>query len=786
MKKKTKQKLLNGCISAVVVFSSALSPLAVSAATTSNASSTVSRIFSRISGADRYTTAAKIAQQGWSGTCKNVVLSSGSDGSLVDALAAGPLAAQLKAPILLTDNGSVLNSAAKAELQRLQPTKVYITGGLGVIKQSVLDEIQGMGMTLVQLGGADRYETSVNIMKEMANQGADLSKIVMAAGWSSPADALSVAPIAAARKMPILATTQDQLPSVVKTYLDSIKDKISESYVVGGTAAVSDAVKAQLPGKVSRFAGQTRYDTNAEVLKGLANDYKNDKVYIANGESLVDALASVPLAAGEEAPVVLVNQQPDKAVKDFVKLNMSTADLVAIGGEGAVSDTEMNDLTSDVTYSTDSAVLGSTDASKPLELTDNVQITGNTVTLENAQADYSVYLKGNDITLSNLNVKGTVFIDPGDTGSATLDGVTAAKIVVLSGASDSIHIINSTANTLTVDSSSKVHVEAAGTTSINNTVVRTFSVIDANGGSMGQVVISSTPGQTPVVELRGTFTQPIEVSGQAELQAASGAVIPSVVINPGTPDQAVTLSGSYSAVEVQSPCKLVLSAATTVAAMKTTAQAEITVPQGSSISSLDSGTSGTVVSGGGTVNGQSTGTTPSTPTTGTGSTGSTGSSGGSSGGGGGGGGGGGTSTTTYTQIATYTLDNGTPVTLNGTSATIDLSASSGTSTISSLQITGNPADSTLVLTGITSPKTGSISGTVTSPTNQSNSLLFSSQTFTLPKTITMSDLLGSSISNGDVSVGSLRTLFGSSVTFNGTISSSGNATSNVSLTFKLE
>ena len=338
---KAKLKLLNGCLAVVVVLSSTLTPMFANAAT-SNVSSSVTRL----GGADQYETAALMAQKGWSGVTDSVVLSAGMNYTLVDALAAGPLAAKLKAPILLTDGGESLNSFAKTELQRLKPKTVYLTSGVAVIKPSVIAEIKALGITTVQLGGYDQYETSVNIAKELTNQGVNVFRVVLAAGWLSPADALSVASIAAAKGMPILTTTQGRLPDSVKTYLDSIRAKVTDSYVVGGSAVVSEAVQGQLPGQVSRYAGATKYDTNVQILKGFANEYNNAKVYVANGETLVDALAGVPLAAADGAPVVLVHQPLDAAIKDYVKLNMSTAEMVVLGGEAVVPAAVLNALTS--------------------------------------------------------------------------------------------------------------------------------------------------------------------------------------------------------------------------------------------------------------------------------------------------------------------------------------------------------------------------------------------------------------------------------------------------------
>jgi len=657
--KKTKQQLLNGCLAAAVALSTVLTPFTVSAATPAEQNTVT-----RIGGFDKFETAALMSQKGWTGTSDNVVLSAGMTYNLVDALAAGPLAAKLNAPILLTDGGQTLNSFAKAELQRLKPKKVYLTSGTAVIKPTVVQELKDMGITPVPLGGYDQYETSVNIAKELALQGVDISRVVLAGGWSSPADALSVSSIAAAQGMPILTTAQGQLPASVKAYLDSIKAKVTDSYVVGGTAVIADAVKGELPGKVTRYAGLTKYDTNVQILKNFAKEYKNDKVYVANGESLVDALAGVPLAAANRSPVVLVNQQIDNTTREFVKLNMSTDDMVVLGGEAAVSAAGIDAITSVLTYATADATVGSTDPSKPETLTENVKITGDGVTLKNVNADYSIYVKGNNITLNNLTVKGTVFVDPGEDGTATLDGVTAGNIVILSGAPHSVVLKKTTSGEITVSTDGNTNVVLESVTT-NGVTVQTYVVYETDasgsqvktgtvtinsgaGNDLGEVTIKSEQGKTTDVSLSGEFKQPIKVEGQGAttinaaagtvvasvtantnaltlagtgtytavvaqagtLTAAAGTTLPSVTVAAASPAQTVTLAGTITNV-TQTQGNLTLAAGTAVTSMTTTTSSTIIVPPTSSIGSLTS-TAPTppAIGGGGQVNGQ---TTPVTP-----------------------------------------------------------------------------------------------------------------------------------------------------------------------------
>lgn len=304
----------------------------------------VSTTVSRIGGVDQYETASKIAQQGWTGTSDAVVLAAGMTPNLVDALAAGPLSAQLKAPLILTDGGNQLNAWAKQELIRLKPSKAFITSGTAVIKSSVIGELKEMGITPVELGGYDQYATSVNIAKEMIKQGVQVSQVVVSAGWVTPADALSIAAIAATQGMPILSTTRDTLPPSVKSFLVSLSG-VTDSYVVGGTAVVGDTVQAQLPGTAHRYAGLNKYDTNIEVLKGFKDILHTDKIYVANGETLVDALAGVPLAAQSYSAILLTDQTLPTSSWGYALLNLPS-EVIALGGQAVVPQTVLEQVTS--------------------------------------------------------------------------------------------------------------------------------------------------------------------------------------------------------------------------------------------------------------------------------------------------------------------------------------------------------------------------------------------------------------------------------------------------------
>jgi putative cell wall-binding protein len=605
MMRKPNKTLISGCMALALTMSSAfLPPLAMAAPVNTQA---VSEDVVRLAGIDRYETAAKIAQQGWS-TAEYAVLSAGMDENLVDALTAAPVAKAKIAPILLTE-GTSLNANAEKELVRLGVKTVYVTSGTGVIQQPVLDKLTSMGIAIKPLGGSDRFETALNIAKELPK----FSELVVTTAWTN-ADALSVASIAAAKGVPILLSDVQSMPSSVSDYVNSVKAQVSKTYVLGGTGVVSEAVKAALP-SAERIGGVDRYATNQAILEAFASDLKPGQVFVANGQNshLVDSLAAAPLAGKSKSPVVLIDGQLSVATKNYMKLNLLTNKVVALGGETVVG-SEVSSLTAATVYAEEGAVKGSTDAANPEAIQDVLKITGKNVSVKNAKAEYSIYVQGDNVTLDNVTVVGTVFVDPGEAGTATLKGVKANKIVVMSGAKDSIHLENTSAGTLQVSSDSQTRVVATGTTQVGNTVVTAYAILDANGGNMGVVTVTTEPGKVASVELRGTFTEAVVVKGEVTLKASANAVVPSVIVQTQSAEQKVTLDGAFKSVEVKTEAKVDLAADAKVEKMDTTAaKVTVTVPPSAKIDALDAGTSGSLVGGGGTVNNQTTTTTPSTP-----------------------------------------------------------------------------------------------------------------------------------------------------------------------------
>ncbi|SDG42083.1 cell wall-binding repeat-containing protein [Desulfosporosinus hippei] len=390
--KKTKKALASLAIAGM---SLSLIPFNVFAATTTT----------RIAGVTAEQTAAQIADQtGFTGAA---ILASSTSYGMVDALTAGPLAASLKAPILLTGAGSSLDAATKAELTKLAVKKVYVTSGTAVIKQGVIDELKGMGIEVEALGGYDRAETSVNIAKKMTG----VTKVAVA---NTVVDALSIAAVASAANEPILLTDRDALPASVAAYLASAG--VTASDVIGGTGVISDSVAAKLP-SATRHAGMSAYDTNNQVIQDFAAALAFDNVYVANGVTGIDALAGAPLAAQTKSPIVLTDGKTVPAAAAFTYSKSSASTVVtALGGEFVVPEAVRAGVaTGQVTQVPGDAqmaivsVTALDDTNKYLEIVFNKPVTGlqtSDITVKNADTMARYGIKA--VVMSANNMTATI------------------------------------------------------------------------------------------------------------------------------------------------------------------------------------------------------------------------------------------------------------------------------------------------------------------------------------------------------------------------------------------
>lgn len=313
-----------------------ISPTTFVQAANEGTSSSVS--VTRISGNNRYSTSFAISKNGWT-QCDYAILTTGE--SYPDALAAAPLAKKYNCPILLTSKYS-LSDALVAELKRLSVKEVFILGGTGVISNDIETQLHKNDITATRLAGANRYETSVKISEKVGTNDA----IAIASGEDF-ADALSIAPIASIKNMPVLLSPQNNLDKSVSNFINS--KKIYKSYVIGNTTSVSDKVfNALNSSNPERIDGTDKYERNLNVIKKFQNEINFETVFIASGNDFPDSLSGSALAAKTNSPVILVNGYNSNRVKDLFK-DKNIKNVIVLGGEGSISDSVQKDITGSIT-----------------------------------------------------------------------------------------------------------------------------------------------------------------------------------------------------------------------------------------------------------------------------------------------------------------------------------------------------------------------------------------------------------------------------------------------------
>ncbi len=289
--------------------------------------------FKRLYGKGRYETSASICSDGWK-VSDYAIIASGE--GFADALSAAPLAKKYNAPILLTEKNQ-LNNDVKNELKNLQVKNVIIVGGSGTISKNVETELKNLGINIDRIFGDDRYKTSLKIAEKIG-----LNNGVVVTNGLGYADALAMASIAATKQMPIILTPSDKLTSDTMEFLN--KNSYDKSYVLGGSAVVSDNIKNSLKNS-TRLSGDDRYKTNVAILNHFKQDLNLKDVYIASGNGYADALSGSALASKNKSPIILMNESANKSTQDFVNENKSNFKNVTIfGGEGAVKELSVNKL----------------------------------------------------------------------------------------------------------------------------------------------------------------------------------------------------------------------------------------------------------------------------------------------------------------------------------------------------------------------------------------------------------------------------------------------------------
>jgi hypothetical protein len=253
----------------------------------------------RIYGSDAIGTSIAVSQAEFPNPdSANAVVLARSD-FFSDALAGGPLAAEMGGPLLITPGAPIsssLDPRVLAEIQRVLPVgdTVYILGGDLALSPNIDATLEDLGYKVTREAGADEYATAVDIAKQLGNP----TTIFEATGLNF-ADALSAVPAAIEEHGAILLT--DGSSQSLETYAYIVDHLGDTRYAIGGPLAAAGADQGAMP-----VYGQDLYGTSAAVASTF---FPHATVFgAATGTNFPDALSGGVFMGepGSQGPMLLV------------------------------------------------------------------------------------------------------------------------------------------------------------------------------------------------------------------------------------------------------------------------------------------------------------------------------------------------------------------------------------------------------------------------------------------------------------------------------------------------
>ena len=283
--------------------------------------------FTRVSGADRYATAAAAAAiaDGQPTTDKMIIV---SGESWADGVSAGVLASEMGWPVVLqTKNGNNASAKSAIDTYLALPGSIkqfVIVGGESAISTDTtqyLVNTKGVAIANIRrIAGADRYATN-RLVNTYANGQGGLTQVGVAlASGESPWDALAASSWGALKNVMVtltpaaggnaeVGTYAATLATAAKADVDGGNDIAGSTlYLLGGKNAVNDAVRTEFKSSAaanltSTLTGCEEGSTTLTLTLSGALSTNEDGGFVTNGEG-VEAITTKNGAALNAATTV--------------------------------------------------------------------------------------------------------------------------------------------------------------------------------------------------------------------------------------------------------------------------------------------------------------------------------------------------------------------------------------------------------------------------------------------------------------------------------------------------
>lgn len=297
---------------------------------TGTASASSEPNITRLGGIDRFDTAIQISKKLYKDGVSSIIIVNGLD--FPDALSASVLSGAISAPILFTTKNKISSETLK-EIERLNPTRIYIVGGTSAVSASIENILKDKTKKVQRVGGKDRYETAAKVAQIVVGN-ADEDEAFLCTGLQFK-DALSIASIATRKMYPIFFTNNSVLD---ESTIKSIKlTGIHKIYVVGELKKPIENTLSSLNVKVEQL-GVANYSNMIKWTKKF--HWNINKITLATSKDYPDVLAGCLLSARQEAPIIFFDgAKSSSEVSDLIK---SVESYNILGGEEVISQHQIN------------------------------------------------------------------------------------------------------------------------------------------------------------------------------------------------------------------------------------------------------------------------------------------------------------------------------------------------------------------------------------------------------------------------------------------------------------
>ena len=468
--------------------------------------------FTRVSGADRYATAAAAAAiaDGQPTTDKMIIV---SGESWADGVSAGVLASEMGWPVVLqTKNGNNASAKSAIDTYLALPGSIkqfVIVGGESAISTDTTEYLvntKGVAIANIRrIAGADRYATN-RLVNTYANGQGGLTQVGAAlASGESPWDALAASSWGALKNVMVTLTPAAGGNAEVATYAATLATAAkadvnggndiagSTLYLLGGKNAVNDAVRTEFKSSAatnltSTLTGCTEGSTTLTLTLSGALSTNEDGGFVTNGEGLEAVMTKNGAALNAGATVA-------KKSAGVYTITLNAADIGTYTNANSFTTYKFAGVTEGVTFGTDiftrsigaASCSTANDASKP---TVTLTVIAGTLAGDDGDAPAAAHYRiSASEAIYSTNAKGAFELAAGDITCGGTANSTAIAVADVSAAGTLTEWIGTPANAETGH-------EVAKTTAGVVCSLTAAAVFDRTGNAMAADVSTTVKADT--------------------------------------------------------------------------------------------------------------------------------------------------------------------------------------------------------------------------------------------------------------------------------------------------